>query len=87
MDRSRLEGIVSIKGAFSKDAEEFKLTGDLNNFTSNYYDLVNLLPGLLRDKLPTSLRDFGNLQVTRKDSSYHEFFKCKCGYKHSARLC
>ena len=66
MDRSKLEGVVTIKGAFNPEAEDFKITGDLKNLTSNYYDLVNLLPGILKDKLPITLREFGNLKVEGK---------------------
>jgi len=64
MDRSRLEGEVAFKGAFTP--EDFKISGDLKDLTSNYYDLVNLLPGILKDKLPASLTEFGNLSVQGK---------------------
>ncbi|MBI6118828.1 translocation/assembly module TamB [Salegentibacter sp. F60176] len=63
MDRSTLRGNVNIQGAFSKNGEDFELTGDFSNFTTNYYDLVNLLPGDLRGKLPENLREFGNLRM------------------------
>ncbi|WP_233425377.1 translocation/assembly module TamB domain-containing protein [Salegentibacter salarius] len=63
MDRSRVEGDVNIQGAFSQGGEDFKLTGDFSEFTTNYYDLVNLLPGDLRGKLPETLREFGNLRM------------------------
>ncbi|PZX62561.1 uncharacterized protein DUF490 [Salegentibacter mishustinae] len=63
MDRSRVEGDVNIEGAFSRGGEDFKLTGDFSEFTTNYYDLVNLLPGDLRGKLPETLREFGNLRM------------------------
>jgi hypothetical protein len=43
--------------------EDFQLTGDFSELSTNYYDLVNLLPGVLRDKLPVTLRDFGNLTL------------------------
>ena len=63
MDRSRVEGDVNIEGAFSRGGEDFKLTGDFSEFTTNYYDLVNLLPSDLRGKLPETLREFGNLRM------------------------
>ncbi|WP_372919390.1 translocation/assembly module TamB domain-containing protein [Salegentibacter sp.] len=63
MDRSRVDGRVSVEGAFSNGGENLRINGDFNEFTSNYYDLVNLLPGDLRGKLPENLRDFGNIRV------------------------
>ncbi len=63
MDRSRIEGEVNVEGAFSRGGENFKLTGDFSDFTTNYYDLVNLLPGDLQGKLPENIRDFGNLRM------------------------
>ena len=63
MDRSRIDGRVRVEGAFSKAGENLIITGDFNEFTSNYYDLVNLLPGDLLGKLPENLRDFGNIRI------------------------
>lgn len=63
MDRSSIDGTMFVEGAFSEDMQDFKLTGDFNDLTSNYYDLVNLLPSLFREKLPLTLRDFGNLKL------------------------
>ena len=66
MDRSHMDGLVSIKGAFSEGMEDFKLTGDFNELATNYYDLINLLPTILKPKLPLTLREFGNLRLTGK---------------------
>jgi len=63
MDRSRVAGIVNIEGAFSQGGEDFRLTGDFTDFTTNYYDLINLLPGDLKGQLPENLREFGNLRM------------------------
>ncbi len=63
MDRSRVDGRVRIEGAFSTPEENLRITGNFNEFTSNYYDLVNLLPGDLRGKLPENIRDFGNIRI------------------------
>ncbi|HSM62505.1 MAG TPA: hypothetical protein VK833_01075, partial [Gillisia sp.] len=66
MDRSRIDGVMNIKGVFSDEMEDFILTGNFNELASNYYDLVNLLPSILKDKLPLTLREFGNLRLTGK---------------------
>jgi hypothetical protein len=63
MDRSRVAGNINIEGAFSQGGENFKLIGDFTDFTTNYYDLVNLLPGDLKGKLLDNLREFGNLRM------------------------
>ena len=66
MDRSRMDGAVNIKGAFSKEMKDFILTGEFKELATNYYDLVNLLPTVLKPKLPLTLREFGNLRLTGK---------------------
>ncbi|UJH91631.1 hypothetical protein LZ575_02740 [Antarcticibacterium sp. 1MA-6-2] len=62
LDRSSIDGTLHVVGAFA-DTEEFRLEGNLENLSSNYYDLVNLLPSVLGEVLPVTLRDFGNLQL------------------------
>jgi len=63
MDRSIINGTVNVEGAFSEGMKNFKLTGDFKELASNYYDLIHLLPTILRGKLPVTLREFGNLQL------------------------
>lgn len=62
LDRTRLDGELQVKGSFSKGGEDFELTGNLSDFSTNYYDLVNFLPGPLRGRLPKNLSAFGNVQ-------------------------
>ncbi|WP_373056276.1 translocation/assembly module TamB domain-containing protein [Zunongwangia sp. H14] len=64
MDRSAVYGNLEVQGAFSQQAEDFRISGQFEEFNSNYYDLVNLLPGPLLGNLPQSLRDFGNLRMS-----------------------
>ena len=63
LDRTRLEGELQISNSLSTAENEFSLDGDVTNLSTNYYDLINLLPGLLRDKLPVELRELGNVQL------------------------
>lgn len=63
LDRSSIHGDVLLEGIFSPGMEDFQLTGDFSELSTNYYDLVNFLPGVLREKLPATLRDFGNLNL------------------------
>ncbi len=63
LDRTRLEGDLQITNSLSSQEDEFSLNGQITNLSTNYYDLINLLPGLLRDKLPKELRELGNVQL------------------------
>jgi len=63
MDRSQMLGDVRIEGAFTETMNGFRLDGDFERLSTNYYDLVNLLPTVLGNSLPVNLRDFGNLQL------------------------
>ncbi len=61
MDRSEIDGEVRLQGLFS-GADAFKVTGDFDQLSSNYYDLMDLLPAVLR-KLPQKLRSLGNVRL------------------------
>ncbi|WP_417887479.1 translocation/assembly module TamB domain-containing protein [Zunongwangia sp.] len=63
LDRSRIDGDLRVQGCFSSEKNSFRLDGNLANFTTNYYDLVNFLPSLLRKPLPKELIDFGNVSI------------------------
>ena len=63
MDRSNIDGKLRIEGVFTENMEGFRLTGQLNKLSTNYYDLVNLIPSVLKNSIPITLRDFGNLQL------------------------
>lgn len=63
MDRSKISGDVKVEGAFSTAGEDLEITGNFTEFSSNYYDLINLLPGDLEEKLPENLREFGNVRL------------------------
>ncbi|GAA0870987.1 translocation/assembly module TamB domain-containing protein [Gangjinia marincola] len=68
MNRSVIYGDIRIEESFAKDKNNFKLTGNLSNLTTNYYDLVNLLPNILRESLPKNLISFGNVKFTGQTS-------------------
>ena len=63
LDRTSIYGDFQVKGAFSDDSDEFSLDGSFSDFNTNYYDMVNFLPGPLRGKLPENLREFGNVNL------------------------
>ncbi|WP_233558548.1 translocation/assembly module TamB domain-containing protein [Aquimarina sp. BL5] len=72
LDRSIIQGDIRIRNAVT-NASKFRLDGDLKNLTTNYYDLVNLLPGILGESLPKQLYQLGSVKgvgttiVTIKD--------------------
>ncbi len=66
IDRSKAVGTVRIVNAFSNEENSFRLDGNFINLSTNYYDLVNLLPVDLKKLLPVTLRDFGNLELKGK---------------------
>lgn len=77
LDRTRLNGELAIENSMPGAEGRFSLRGDLNELATNYYDLINLLPGLLQDKLPTELQEFGNVQVRGDVSLSADFLKVK----------
>ncbi|MCF4101622.1 translocation/assembly module TamB [Gillisia sp. M10.2A] len=85
MDRSSVYGKVNIVNAFSNEANSFKLSGDFDNLTTNYYDLINLLPTDLKEILPITLQEFGSLKlqgttvVTRNTLDANVFINTQLG--------
>ncbi len=63
LDRSVVQGTVRIQNAVS-NASKFELEGDFDNLTTNYYDLVNLMPEVLGNSLPRQLYQFGSVKAT-----------------------
>ena len=63
LDRTEIYGDFQVKGSFSEEPNTFMLDGSFSDFNTNYYDLVNFLPGALLGKLPENLRDFGNVNL------------------------
>ncbi|WP_109300571.1 translocation/assembly module TamB domain-containing protein [Aquimarina sp. AU474] len=63
LDRSIIKGNIRIKNAVA-DATKFELEGDFDDLTTNYYDLVNLMPNVLGKSLPRQLYQFGSVKAT-----------------------
>ncbi|MBQ0732988.1 translocation/assembly module TamB domain-containing protein [Aquimarina celericrescens] len=62
LDRTSIKGEIRIQNAVA-DASKFRLDGDFDNLTTNYYDLINLLPMVLGDALPKPLYQFGSVMA------------------------
>ena len=65
MNGSVIKGDLVLTNAFDSDeGEVFSLEGELSELSTSYYDLVNLLPGLLKEKLPRDLQEFGSVRLS-----------------------
>ena len=63
LDRTEIYGNFQVVGSFSDEPNSFKLDGSFSDFNTNYYDMINFLPGALQGQLPETLRDFGNVNI------------------------
>lgn len=57
-----IDGNFVFNNLFEK-AKPFSIDAHINNVSSNYYQLTNLLPGILGKTLPSSFSKFGQLSV------------------------
>lgn len=62
LDRSIIQGNIRIKDVLS-DSDKFYLEADFDNLSTNYYDLINLLPNILGESLPKELYQFGSVKI------------------------
>ncbi len=60
---TKIIGDLHFKNIFGTEKQLFSLGGNFENLTSNYEDLVALLPNLLGKTLPTSLKKLGQFSV------------------------
>ncbi len=60
---SQINGDIQFINIFGNENQEFKLIGNFDKLTSNYKDLVSVLPNLLGKNLPTSLRKLNQFTV------------------------
>lgn len=61
-NNSEISGTVTFKNLFEKE-KPFYVNGDFKQINSNYDDLVKILPRLLGENLPTSLKKLGNVTM------------------------
>lgn len=62
MDRSVVDGNLHLEGIFSDSGKNFTVSGNLDDLSTNYYDLKNLLPEVLGN-LPKNLQNLGNVRL------------------------
>lgn len=63
MDRSVIDGDLNLKNMLAENPSDFKVSGNFNQLSTNYYDLVNLLPNVLGKNLPKELIEIVNINL------------------------
>jgi hypothetical protein len=63
---TQITGNLRFKNIFGNENQIFSLQGNFENLSSNYDDLVHLLPNVLGKNLPTSLKKFGQFSAFGK---------------------
>ena len=66
--QTNIIGKVLLKNSFDGKNDTFELLGDFQNFRTNHYDLVTLLPDLLEAKLPDEVKKFDIISMNGKTS-------------------
>ncbi len=61
---SEIYGQVNFQNLFSKNDQSFYMEGSFEKVTSNYQDLIRLLPNILGKSLPSSLAKMGQFTIT-----------------------
>lgn len=62
VNRTFLDGNIQIVNMLSDDP--FVISGDFKNLETNYNDVTNLLPRLLKNKIPKDLKNLGQVRLT-----------------------
>lgn len=63
---SQIIGDVNFKNLFGNKEQFFYMKGNFDKVSSNYENLVDLLPNILGKKLPTSLKKLGQFNLSGK---------------------
>ena len=60
---TQLKGFINFKNLLGNKDQEFYMNGKFDKLSSNYDDLVSILPNILGKKLPVILRKLGNFSI------------------------
>ncbi len=63
---TQIVGDVNFKNLFGTSSQPFFMNGDFKKVSSNYDNLIRLLPNVLGTKLPTSLKKIGQFELRGK---------------------
>jgi hypothetical protein len=62
--KTRINGDINFKNLFAKKGQKFSMDAKYDKLTSSYDDLIVILPNILGNKLPTSLRKLGRFSAS-----------------------
>ncbi|MFV8334765.1 translocation/assembly module TamB domain-containing protein [Flavobacterium sp. RSP29] len=65
--KTQIKGDINFKNLFAKKGQKFSMYAKFDKLTSSYDDLIVILPNILGNKLPTSLKKLG--RFTAKGTS------------------
>ncbi|HSD08465.1 translocation/assembly module TamB domain-containing protein [Flavobacterium sp.] len=60
---TRLMGFINFKNLLGDQHQKFYMNGKFDHLSTNYNDLVNLLPNVLGKSLPVIIKKFGNVSL------------------------
>ncbi len=63
-ENTQIIGDVNLRNLLGKGNQQFYMNGDFSKVSSNYENLVALLPNVLGKKLPSSLKQIGQFNLT-----------------------
>ena len=66
--KTEIIGDINFKNLFAKKGQKFFMYAEFDKLTSTYEDLVVILPNVLGNKLPTSLRKLGRFSASGTSS-------------------
>ena len=62
--KTQINGDFNFKNLFAKKGQKFSMYADFDKLTSSYENLVVILPNILGNKLPTSLKKLGKFSAS-----------------------
>lgn len=60
---TQIMGFINFKNLLGDKNQEFYMNGKFDKLTTNYDDLVSILPNVLGEKLPIIIKKFGNVSL------------------------
>jgi hypothetical protein len=62
--KTQIIGAINFKNLFAKKGQKFSMYAKFDKLTSSYEDLIVILPNILGNKLPTSLKKLGRFSAS-----------------------
>lgn len=60
---THLMGFINFKNLLGEEDQKFYMNGKFDHLSTNYTDLINILPNVLGKKLPVIIKKFGNVTL------------------------